>query len=72
VAKMSYLHGHNLHQDGEVGQVIAQTHGVAHVSARTHTALVGPHSLLGAGETQRRRRTVTAVMLSRVNTKRRR
>ena len=44
--KMSYLHGHDLHQDGEVGQVVTQTHRVVHAATRTDTALVGPHSLL--------------------------
>lgn len=40
----SHLQGHHLHQDGEVGEVVAEAHGVVEVPTLTHTALVRPNT----------------------------
>lgn len=41
-----YLQRHDLHKDGEVSEVVAQTHRIRHVSLWAHTAFIGPHSLI--------------------------
>lgn len=41
-----------MHEYGEVGEVVAQAHGVGHVSFRAHAAFVGPDALVGAAGTR--------------------
>lgn len=40
----SHLQRHHLHQDGKVGEVVAEAHGVVEVPTLTHTALIRPNT----------------------------
>lgn len=46
----SHLQRHHLHQDGKVGEVVAEAHGVVEVPTLTHTALVRPNPSSIAGK----------------------
>lgn len=40
----SHLQRHHLHQDGKVGEVVAEAHRVVEVPTLTHTTLVRPNT----------------------------
>lgn len=44
ICQKTYLQGYNLHEDSKVGEVVAQTHRIRHVSIWAYTAFIRPYS----------------------------